>query len=182
MDFDAASQGVAHGGLISSSEIRILICYILCSIDEPVPATELCELLYYEKIANIFEVSDCLEYLENAGHIACVEENGRLYTATDSGREIAQALKTTVPLSVRERACLATVKMLAKIRNIKETDIAISREGDYTFITCSALDNDRPILSVKLLVNDESQANSIKDSFLNNPTEIYLKIIDLFTN
>ena len=182
MIFDAADAGVGPGGLVSQSEIRILICYILDTIKEPVPATELCELLYYEKIANIFEVSDCIEYLESVGHIVKSSNDSTSYTITKSGSEIAAALKTTVSLSVRERACLATVKMLAKIRNAKETDIAISREGDLTYITCSALDNGMPIVSVKLLVNDEAQAGAIKTTFLENPTEIYLKIIDLFTN
>ncbi len=182
MEFDAATAGVGPGGLISQSEIRILICYILDTVKEPVPATELCELLYYERIANIFEVSDCIEHLEKSGHIEKAESDSEAYVITKSGSDIAAALKTAVSLSIRERACLATVKMLAKIRNSKETDIAISREGDFTYITCSALDNGMPIVSVKLLVNDEVQANAIKTRFLDNPTEIYLKLIDLFTN
>ncbi len=181
MEFNAVSAGVAPGGLVSSSEIKVLICYILKSVKEPVPATKLCELLNYEGIANAFEVSDNIENLLNNKHIVCVDKVENTYTTTDSGNSIAETLKASVPISIREKACLATFKMLSRIRNTKETDIAITREGDNTFITCSALDNESTVISVKLLVTDENQAISIKNKFLDDPSGIYSKIIDLFT-
>lgn len=181
MEFDALTQGVAPGGLVSSSEIKVLICYILKSVKEPVPATKLCELLNYEGIANAFEVSDNIESLLQNNHIICVNSADESYTTTDSGNGIAETLKTSVPISIREKACKATFKMLSRIRNTKETDIAITREGENTFITCSALDNNAVIMSVKLLVTDENQAVAIKNKFLDDPSEIYSKIVDLFT-
>ncbi len=181
MEFNAVSAGVAPGGLVSSSEIKVLICYILKSVKEPVPATKLCELLNFEGIANVFEVSDNIENLVHNNHIICVDKGNDTYTTTDSGNSIAETLKTSVPISIREKACLATLKMLSRIRNAKETDIAVTREGDNTFITCSALDNNSVIMSVKLLVTDENQAISIKNKFLDDPSNIYSKLIDLFT-
>lgn len=181
MEFDAVSAGVAPGGLVNSSEIKVLICYILNNVGEPVPATELCEMLYYEGIANVFELSDNIEALSKSGHIKCVNHIEKSYTTTAAGNEIAATLKTTLPYSVREKACFVTLKMLAKIRNTKETDISITRSGDSTFITCSALENNRPVMSVQLLVSDEEQAISIKNKFIENPSVIYSKIVDLLT-
>ena len=37
MENNASSAGVEHGGLFNTSEIRILICYVLSAIDEPGP-------------------------------------------------------------------------------------------------------------------------------------------------
>lgn len=182
MEFDALSAGVAPGGLVNTTEIKVLICYILKSVNEPVPANKLCETLLFDGIANNFEVSDCLEALIQSGNIVCVDNEEQTYTTTDSGNNIADTLKNTVPFSIREKACKATIKMISEIRNAKETDISIVRNGDNTFITCSALDNGNPIMSVQLLVSDEAQALSIKNRFLENPSEIYSKIIDLFTN
>lgn len=182
MEFDAVSAGVAPGGLVNSTEIKVLICYILKSVKEPVPANKLCEVLFYEGIANNFEVSDCLEALIKNGNIECVDEKEQTYTTTKNGNNVAETLKNTLPITVREKACKSTLKMMAEIKNAKETDISIVRNGDNTFITCSALDNGSPIMSVQLLVSDESQALSIKSKFLENPSEIYSKIIDLFTS
>ena len=181
MEFDALTQGVAPGGLISSSEIKVLICYILKNVKEAVPSAKLCELLNYEGIANAFEVSDNIDVLLKSGHITCTNVADEAYTTTESGNVIAETLKTSVPISVREKACMATFKMMSRIRNTRETDISITREGDNTFITCSALDNDATIMSVKLLVTDENQALAIKNKFLDDPSEIYAKIVDLFT-
>ncbi len=181
MDFDAVTAGVLPGGLVNSAEVKVLICYILDSVGEPVSATGLCELLNFEGIANIFEVSDNIEALTKSGHIICADSENDLYTVTGSGSDVAKTLKSTVPLTVRDKACRATLNMLARIRHTNETDIAITREGDNTYITCSALDNDKSIMSVKLLVSDENQAISIKNKFIDNPSEIYSQIIDLFT-
>lgn len=181
MKYDAVSAGVSHGGLINSTEIRVLICYILKTVKEPVPVSRLCDLLFYDGIANNFEVSDCIEALIKNGNIVCVNEKEQTYTTTQAGESIAETLKTTIPQSIRDKACKSTLKMLAEIRNAKETDISIERLGNNTFITCSALDNGNPIMSVQLLVSDEAQAISIKNKFLENPSDIYLKIIDLFT-
>ena len=181
MSFDAVSAGVSLGGLISSSEIKVLICYILKSVKEPVPAAKLCELLNYEGIANAFEVSDNIEDLLQKNHIMCVDENETSYTTTPSGNNIADSLKSSVPTTVREKACKAVLKMLSRIRNTRETDIAVTREGGNTFITCSALENNEIVMSVKLLVTDENQAVAIKNKFLDDPSEIYSKIVDLFT-
>lgn len=181
MEIDALRAGVAPGGLVNTTEIKVLICYILKCVGEPVPARKLCDLLLFEGIANNFEVSDCIENLQKNGHIVCADESEQTYTTTQSGNNIASTLKSTVPLSIREKACKSTLKMVAEIRNAKETDISITRNGENTFITCSALDKGNPIMSVQLLVSDESQAVSIKNKFLSCPSEIYSKIIDLFT-
>ncbi|MBQ6936858.1 MAG: DUF4364 family protein [Clostridia bacterium] len=180
MEINALTAGIVPGGLASTSEVKVLICYILKTIEQPISASALCELLNYEGIANAFEISDNIDYLEANGHIKCIAGND--YVITESGKEIADTLKTTVPRSIREKACRATMKMLSRMRNADETDIAITREGDNTFITCSALENNAKIMSVKLLVSDESQAIAIKNNFINNPSEIYSKLIDLFTS
>ncbi len=181
MEFDAVSAGVLPGGLVSSAEVKVLICYILDCVKEPICANKLCELLNYEGIANIFEVSDNIKTLTDSGHIACINDDEQKYIVTSSGSDIAKTLKSTVPMTVRERACKATLSMLAKIRHANETDISITREDDNTYITCSALDNDKVIMSVKLMVTDENQAISIKNKFIDSPSEIYSQIIDLFT-
>ncbi len=182
MEFNAVTAGVNPGGLVSTTEIKILICYILKNVKDPVPETRLCELLFYEGIANVFEVSDALTSLYESGHIKLVDPEENSYTVNESGINIAETLKTSVPITIREKACLATVKMISKIRNAKETDIHIGREGDNTYITCSAIDGKNTIISIKLLVSDEAQAISIKNRFIDDPSGLYTKIIDLLTD
>ncbi len=47
MEYDAFTGGVAPGGLRSKSDIRILICYMLKSVNAPLSGDDIipCELL-----------------------------------------------------------------------------------------------------------------------------------------
>ncbi len=182
MEKDAVSAGVSEfGGLFTSVEVRILICYILSSVDQAVPGNLLANTLHYEGIANCFEVNDSIAHLVKSGQLKLVDEKDDTYVITKSGKEVAETLKTSLSMTTRERAYNAATKMLSRFKNTKETDIKISREGNKTFITCSAIDDDTPFMSVKLLACDEDQALFIKEKFLNNPTKIYSTIIDLLT-
>ncbi len=182
MEKDAVSAGVSEfGGLFTTAEIRILICYIISTIGQAVPGNLLANTLHYEGIANIFEVNDSIAHLLKNGQLQLVDEKEDTYITTNSGKEIANTLKTSLSMTTRERAYTAATKMLARFRNTKETDIKISREGNKTFITCSAIDEDTPFMSVKLLACDEDQAIFIKEKFLADPTKIYSSIIDMLT-
>ncbi len=182
MEKDALAAGVSEvGGLFTTAEIRVLICYIFSTINAPVPGNLLANTLHYEGIANCFEVNDSIDYLCKNGQLKQVSAEDDTYLITESGKDIANTLKTTLSIVVKERAYNAALKMYTRFKNTKETDIKISREDNKTFITCSAIDDDTPFMSIKLMVSDEEQAIHIKERFLNNPTEIYSTIIDLLT-
>ena len=175
------TAGVAPGGLISTTEIRALICYILTSISDPVPGKKLADMLFYEGLANCFEVNDSFAFLEKQGHIKLVDKAEDTYTITKSGINIAKTLASDVPFTVREKALSIALKLVSRIRNAKETDIKISNENGTTYITCSALDGEKPFMSVKLMVSDEDQARFIQEKFIDESAKIYSGIIDLLT-
>lgn len=182
MERDAVSAGVSEiGGLFSSAEVRILICYLLSTINSPVPGRNLADLLHYEGIANCFEVNDSIAALCKNGFLKLIDEKEDTYEITQSGRDIAETLKTSLPITVKNRAYKAAIKMVSRYNHAKETDIKISREDDRTFITCTALDGMKPFMSVKLMVTDEEQALFIKDKFIDDPSAIYSKIISMLT-
>lgn len=181
MEKDALSAGVSKvGGLFSTAEIKILVCYILSALNAPVPGRMLADVLHYEGIANCFEVNDAIAALCESGHLKPADEKDDTYVITDNGRQIADTLKTTLPLTVKDRAYKAALKMVSRFRNAKESITEISHEDGKTYITCSATDNGKPFMSVKLLVADEEQALFIKNRFLNDRS-IYSEIIELLT-
>ena len=181
MENDASSAGVRLGGLFSTAEIKILICYILSAINEPVPANMLANVLHYEGIANGFEVSDAMVSLSRSGQIEQFDEKDDTYIITESGRDIAETLKTSLSYSVKDRAYSAAIKMQSRFKNLKDTKFEITREEKGTFITCSCMDNDLPFMSVKMLVVDDAQANTIKERFLEDPAKVYAGIIEMLT-
>ena len=181
MEKNASSAGVARGGLFHTTDIKILICYILNAIDEPVPVDMLGNVLHFEGIANAFEVSDAVVSLANLGQIVAVDEKEQTYKITQSGRNTAETLKTSLSAVVKERAYLATMKMLAKFKNAKDKTLEITKENGGTYLTCSAIDSGKPFISIKILITDEDQGSYIREKFLENPAEIYSKIIEMLT-
>ncbi len=175
---DALSAGT--GSLISSAEIKILICYILKSVNAPVPGKQLANLFNIEAIANYFEVIEALESLSKAGNLR-YDESDDSYTVTAEGAAAAETLKGSLPFTIRERAIKVTAKLIATIRNSENTTINIIKENDQMFIECSAEDNGKTLLCVKMLVGDEIEAQCIKQRFLEKSNEIYTGIINLMT-
>ncbi len=181
MEKDATSAGVEHGGLFSTAEIKILICYILSAINEPVPVDMLANVLHYEGIVNGFEVSNAIVALSASGQIEPTDSNETNYVVTKSGREVAETLKTSLSAVVKERAYLASMKMLAKFKNAKDNRFEITKEHGATYLSCSAIDGGKPFITVKMLITDDDQGRCIKERFLENPSKIYSQIIDLLT-
>ena len=181
MENDATGAGVLHGGLFSTAEIKILICYILSAIDEPVPVSELANLLHYEGIANGFEVSDAVVNLSNNGQIAQADEKADTYIITASGKEIARELSTSLSMTVKNRAFAATLKMLTRYKNARDTHFEVTHENGRIYLSCSAIDDGVPFITVKMLLSDEGQAGYIKERFLENPSSIFSKLIEMLT-
>lgn len=181
MEKNASGAGVARGGLFSTTEIKILICYILSAIEEGVPVDMLANVLHYEGLANAFEVSDAVVSLASSGQIKATDNTEQVYQITDSGKATAENLKSSLSSVVKERAYLAVMKMLAKFKNAKDNHFEITHENGATYLSCSAIDGGKPFITVKMLITDEEQAGFIRERFLENPAKIYSKIIEMLT-
>ena len=182
MERDALSAGVSKiGGLFSTAEVRILLCYIISAINQPVPGRMLADTLHYEGIANCFEVNESIASLCESGQLELYNKEEDTYVITQSGRNIAETLKTSISYAVKDRAYNAAIKMVSRFKNAKETDIQITKENGCTYVNCSTVDNNITFMSVKILVSDAEQANTIKENFLDNPSAVYSEIINMLT-
>ena len=129
MENDALAAGVSRiGGLFGTADIRILICYIISSIGEPVPGRLLADILHYEGIANCFEVNDSIAALLKNGQLSLVDECDDTYIATESGKSIAETLKTSLAISVRDRAYTAALKWSRALRMQRKTTLKFQRK------------------------------------------------------
>lgn len=182
MEFDALTAGIPPGGLVNRTEIRILICYILKSIKQPIPAEPLKELLHFGGIANYFEVSYAIGELQKAGHIQEETAWGNVcYSICPSGVDIADTLETALPLTVRETACALTLKMLTRKQNERENQVHIEETEFGCYVTCAVWEAGVEQMAVRLLVPDKLSAQVVKNAFLNDPATLYSRTIDTLT-
>ena len=95
---DAFTAGVRPGGLTSSTEIRLLLCYLVKNAG-PITRQEIENALMEEALVNYFEIGSCLDDITKQ---ALVTLTGDSYAITDKGRKVAQELAYDLPRSVRE--------------------------------------------------------------------------------
>ncbi len=177
MEFDAFSAGVEPGGLHSRREIKILICYMLSGVHDPLPRTAILDILSGGGMANFFDASTAIDDLIELNNLA--ETAGGLLTVTTTGRQAAATLADMIPLTLRERSVNAALQLLARQRSEEDNAVQILpvKEGGCRVI-CS-IGNTSPLLKFELLVGDELQAQQVRDKFLDNPLLLYQSIIGI---
>lgn len=177
--YDAFSEGIELGGLRSRSEIRLLICYLLKSLDAPVPRAVLNDAVLQEGLANYFELNQAMEELLANGNVRASQQDGEeLFSATETGREIAELLQTNLTRTVREKAVRAALNLLTVYRREKENRIQIQKtESGYKiaidmFATAADKEQRNSFLSLSLFTADAMQAERIKQGFLKDPVKL----------
>ena len=179
MNHDAFSAGVEPGGLYSSQEIKILICYMLAGVDEPLPRQSVLEIIATGGMANFFEAGAAIDELIRL-HNLTEGEDGRLYL-TEDGRQAASTLSGMIPFTLRERSVQAALKLLTRMRREKENRVTVKKLEHGRLVTCEIQDAGQPLLSFSLRVADDLQAGLIRERFLEDPTMIYSSLIALLT-
>lgn len=179
MSRDAFTGGVEPGGLWTQNDIRILLCYILASVDAPLSGESISQIIQGKALANYFEVGDALAALLRQGNIA-QDENG-LYTVTASGREIAGSLDATLPLSVRDKALEAAMRLMADAKARRENRVEIAETEKGYQITCHISGGEMELMSVSLYAPDWNGAKLIERNFYQNPEAVYRLLLSSLT-
>ena len=180
MEFDAFTGGINPGGLRNKNEIRILICYLLSSIDSPLSKEDIINIMQENALANYFEVTDALSELIEHNNITVDTITG-LCTPEDSARMIAEQLDTALPASVRECAVSAAINLLARARLERENKVEISKTDHGYYVTCHISGGSTELMSFKLYVPDLRQAKLVKKNFYQSPGQLYQVLLSLIT-
>lgn len=178
--YDAFTQGIKPGGLRSKNEIKLLVCYIICKIDNGISKKQLNEILTGEGLANYFEANEALAEVVKTGNIFIEYINDEEYLfPTELGKANTTQLENDLPYTVKETALNAAIEMKTKLRRERENQIQLTPHGNGYDVTISIMDNDDKLLSVTLYVADYSQANYVKEKFLKDPVKMYSTIVAL---
>lgn len=163
------------GMLTNIMDIKILICYLLDCVGEPMDKEEMIEMIFKNDVAEYFDLRAAVMELVENGNIS--EDAAGLLSITESGKEAAQQLESTLPFSAREKVVREGLKIttLSKRRKANKAEIEKCKDGIY--VVCELLDDTSAILSFRLLVADEFQANVIKEAFLDDPAAVYKKFL-----
>ena len=158
---DAFTAGVRPGGLTSSTEIRLLLCYLVKNAG-PITRQEIENALMEEALVN---------YLTKGS-----------YTITDKGRKVAQELAYDLPRSVRERAVAAVLRCQTWARKEAKYSASITEKEDgHCTIRCTVKGLDSELFCLDLGTPDRLTAELVKKQFILKGNEIYQMLINKLT-
>lgn len=162
-------------------DLKVLICYMLTALDEPVPIVETAQLFHYEGIANYFDTQTAIFELENEDYITKSEKSADMVVITPKGQSLSNTLKDSVSVVLREKVYGAVVKMLARYKAERDTDIKIEEKKSGFLLTYSVLGGEEEVLSFSIMLPNMSQANHLKEHILKNPKYYCDSFIELLT-
>jgi hypothetical protein len=174
-------EKITPQNMFASGDLKILICYLLATLNEPVPSTETCQLFHYEGITNYFDAQTAIYELEKDGYIALEDKNRGMYEITDKGRNLSNTLKDTVSIALKDKVYKAVLKMLSRYKSERDTNIVIEKTESGSLLSCKVTNNDEVLFAFQLLLPNDSQAEALKDKILEDPKYYYDSFINILT-
>ena len=162
--------GIEPGGLRSSSEIKLLICYLVESVHTALSKDIISQSMQVYGLANYFEITSALDELVKLENL---KQQNDLYSITPKGSMLAKTLSNDLPRSVREKAALAVFSLLTQIQNENENHVEILEQDSGYMVRCHISDGLGDMMQIELRVPDFNQAQLVKKNFHKRPSEIY---------
>ncbi len=181
LKFDAFSAGVEPGGLRTKNEIRILVCYLLSSVDAPLAKKDLIEIAVENGLANYFEITDAIADLTEKGIISISGKARENCSATGTARMISKQLDSDLPATVRHKALCAATNLLARAKREQENRVEIKRARNGFVVACHISGGDADLMNFSLCVPTLEQANIVKNNFQDAPGIVYRTLLALVT-
>ena len=181
-DKNTFSEGIEPGGLRSAPEIKLLICYLLKALHQPLSRSQINEIMQEYPIANYFEVNQALSELVRSGSVIS-ELSGDTELMRLPGKLLFDVanIERSLPRSVREKAMSAALQVLARERVKRESRVETEKLEHGFHVTFTVNDMDTELLTLKVYVADEAQAETVKRNFYDKAVAIYSSVISALT-
>lgn len=175
---DAFTAGVRPGGLTGSTEIRLLLCYIV-KTSGPIGRQEIENALVEEELVNYFEIGPCLDDITRQGLVRL--ENGS-YIITEKGQAVAQEIAWDLPRSVRESAIAAVLRrQLWAHKSAVYSAVITEKPNGHCTVRCTIKALEEELFCLDLGAPDRLSAELIKKSFILKGNEIYQLLVNKLT-
>ncbi len=182
MDFDSYFAGISPGGLTDIYDIKILICYLLHSVNEPLTEDEVNRIFQERPVVNYFVFREAMESLKQDGHITLEEVDGRQVCKLEQrGIDTAVLLDNSLPRSLRDRVVEAALNLLTYRRESQEVLIDCKEVEDGFLVTCRLRDIGSDLMNLTLYAPDKLQAEQMQKNLREHSTEIYQGVMAAVT-
>ncbi len=173
-EFDAFSAGVEPGGLRNTTQIKVLITFIVNRLKEPISSEMMLEALQVHGLANYFESTQALDELLANGNLA--ESESKLYI-TPKGKLAVAELSEDIPRSVKETALSDAINLQLMEKREGENTVEIEPANNGFNVTFRVTHKGNILMALTVYAADLEQAQLIKHNFIKDPTRVYSTVI-----
>lgn len=167
---------VEPGGLNDINEVKILICWLLNRIKEPVSLNTLTDGILADGLVNYFDFAIALSDLCTSGHVErFIVDNASQLSVSPLGTDTANLLADSLPVSVKENVYAAVVASQSEGKNY----CTVEPEDDCYVVNMRAQNGGKTLFSITTTVSDKIIAERIRLNFLSSPHDVYLSFINL---
>lgn len=183
MESDIFRAGTSPGSPSTQVEIKMLLCYILSQIGQPMSFSQLYEALSEHNLVNYFELVRALSDLSDLGHVevSAAEDGSDQYAVTELGRRTGGELERSLPLTVREKALEASRRVMGRHRRLTEVRVSDSPCGDGFMLELAIPDRGEDLLCLRVFAPTREERDAMRKGFLNAPLTVYKGVLALLT-
>ncbi len=180
MDFESVFAGIEPGGMTDIYEIKILICYLLNSLKEPLTKEQMDLVLQGNHLVNYFSYAAAYKELLESGHVYTQEQDGRtVLRLNELGQHTALLLKSNLPLSVKDKVVSVGMEILAEMKRDRERAVRVEELDNGYTVQLTIRDGAVELLNIRIFAPDQEQVEIIKKQFEQNTLDVYKGVISL---
>ena len=163
------------------AENKLLLLYILKTLRQPISNTQLTEIVLENSFINYFTLQQYVNELEEAQFIEYSEVMDKnLLHLTQKGDNVLSFFKDRISpskISLINEYIKSHIDLIKKELTI-HSDYTLG-ENDTFIVDVKALEDESPLIELKLSVPTKKQATHHCNKWQENPSEIYNQIINL---
>ncbi len=179
MDNKAITAGVRLGGLSDRTEIKILLCYLLRRLKQPITQDQLIESVCGQELVNYFEMQSALAQLLENG---LIKEDEKGYSILPEGAQVARELESGVSATVKRYAYTMAVNLLQYEAMKKQNSYTVTPAENGYNLHCTIADGDEKMFSMDISMPDEKTAKYAGEQFIMKGRDMLKCILGIATD
>ncbi len=187
MEEKTVFAGIEPGGISDKHQVRVLICYLIVSVELPLTGQQMYEIFAKDDLVNYFAFIEAFFDLVEVQDILVVPEDAQLkpgdldahYCCSPHGEQTANTLADTLPKSVRDRVYENASVLLERVRPKYTSDVTVTKADKRFKIDFEMMRDGEPVFHMDFYLRSKRDAQTAEQKLTEMPFACCDKIIDL---
>lgn len=179
--------GIEPGGIADKHQVRVLICYLIVSVELPLSGQQMYEIFAMDDLVNYFAFMQAFNELIDVQDILLVPDDTDFkpgdmdarYCCSPHGEQTAKTLAETLPKSVRDRVFENASNLLEKVRPKYTSDVTVTKEGNQYKIDFEMLRDGEGVFHMDFFLRSKRDAEFAEQKLTEMPFACCDEIIRL---